>query len=101
MNSIEMNFVVCLQQKIFLAEFTLDVWSLKRIQMFIKFRFCFKNQITSVTYVSSMPNFVMFSLMVFITKGSRKKKTDYLVTLIIFPLTPTHLPPRMTYDKSD
>ena len=30
-----------------------------------------------------------------------KKKTDYLVTLIIFPLTPTHLPPIMTYDKND
>ena len=30
-----------------------------------------------------------------------KKNPDYLVTLIIFPLTPTHLPPRMTYDKSD
>ena len=74
MYSIEMNFVVCLQQKCSFAEFTLDVWSLKRIQMFIKFRFCFKNQITSVTYVSNMPNFVMFSLMVFITKGSRQKK---------------------------
>ena len=37
-------------------------------------------------------------------KGLRedvKKNPDYLVTLIIFPLTPTHLPPRMTYDKSD
>jgi len=29
----------------------------------------------------------------------QKKKTDYLVTLIKFPLTPTHHPPRMTYEK--
>ena len=34
-----------------------------------------------------------------VTKGSHKKKTDYLVTLIKFPLTPTHHPPRMTYEK--
>ena len=27
------------------------------------------------------------------------KKTDYLVTLIKFPLPPTHHPPRMTYEK--
>ena len=30
-----------------------------------------------------------------------KKKPDYLVTWIIFLLTPTHLPQRMTYDKND
>ena len=29
------------------------------------------------------------------------KKTDYLVTSIKFPLTPNHLPPRMTYDKNE
>ena len=34
-----------------------------------------------------------------ITYGSLKKNTDYLVTLIKFPLTPTHHPPRMTYEK--
>ena len=33
--------------------------------------------------------------------GKTPKKTDYLVTSIIFPLTPTHLPQRMTYDKND
>ena len=27
------------------------------------------------------------------------KKTDYLVTLIKFPLTPTHHPQRMAYEK--
>ena len=35
-----------------------------------------------------------------LTKGRiQKKKTDNLVTLIKLPLTPTHHPPRMTYER--
>ena len=38
-------------------------------------------------------------LSTFMAKGRLQKKTDYLMTLIKLPLTPTHHPLRMTYER--
>ena len=52
------------------------------------------------------PPFIYVSKVGMVNKVTRvtddfNKKMDYLVTLIKFPFTPTHLPLRMTYDKND